>query len=371
MSGLNPGGYYLRAGGLIEPQPGQIGELLPLEESADRGEQYRETWFPEPATRNGSIPLRADAGAEVNAGQIQLSTEPTWSIKGKIEGDSAGRPKPSEVSCVRDQPFQLTFGDAGTIIQPDGSFVVSGLPAGDYTLTASSSENGFGNDAGYASVRIVDRNVSTSIQLGEAGRVRGTVIPAGTDRSEFKHLQISIEALNGNQLYVSGIDSQNNFDIQNVPPGPYTFGVLKRQGKENQPYPKKVSCSGTDYSSKPITLSVGGVVSECEIALSHGVGSVSGAVKNGKQLKPNVTVVLIPQSRDLRLIPRYTLTAQTDSAGRYEMEGVIPGSYFLFAVTPDSEQPWFALSFADAHQSLAMSMEVSVGQNVRSDLTSF
>jgi hypothetical protein len=62
---------------------------------------------------------------------------------------------------------------------------------------------------------------------------------------------------------------------------------------------------------------------------------------------------LIPESRELRRIPRYTLTAKTDAAGNYRMPGVIPGDYLLFAVPPSPDNKHFALEFAEDHRASA------------------
>lgn len=35
------------------------------------------------------------------------------------------------------------------------------------------------------------------------------------------------------------------------------------------------------------------------------LGSIAGRISNGDQPQPNVFTVIVPQSRDLRLIPRY------------------------------------------------------------------
>ncbi len=368
ISGLIPADYYLRAGGLIEPPVGRLGQSLPLEESSDHSRQYRDVWFPEPAIQDGSTPFHLEAGAELNVGQIQVSTEPTWSIKGKIEGEAPGVPKPTEVHCVKDQPFEQMFEAAGTVVQPDGSFVLKGLPTGGYTLTAISSENGSPKAVGYADAHILDRNVVANVQLGQAGRIRGTITSDRPDQPGFRDIPISIGAVNQDRLYLSSVDSKGIFDIQNVPPGAYTFGLFQKQGGEIPAYPREVSCSGADYSSQPITITVGSLVNNCEISLSYDFGTVSGRVKGIEQHQPNLTVVLIPQSRHLRRIPRYTLTANTDNVGHYEIQKVIPGNYFLFAVTPDSEQRWFALGFAEAHQDSAVSVSVAAGQHTHSDL---
>jgi len=59
---------------------------------------------------------------------------------------------------------------------------------------------------------------------------------------------------------------------------------------------------------------------------------------------------LIPESHDLRRIPRYTVTGRSHAAGRYQIVGAIPGDYLLFAVPRSDGREYFALDFADRNQ---------------------
>ena len=63
-----------------------------------------------------------------------------------------------------------------------------------------------------------------------------------------------------------------------------------------------------------------------------------------------MVVVLIPQSFALRKIRRYMLTATTDDIGYFQIESVIPGDYFLFAVPADIDERYYASDFADRNQ---------------------
>jgi len=68
---------------------------------------------------------------------------------------------------------------------------------------------------------------------------------------------------------------------------------------------------------------------------------------------------LLPESRQLRRIPRYTLTAHTDVSGQYKMAGVIPGDYLLFAVPPSADHGYFAVDFPDRHPDIADHVSVA------------
>ena len=97
----------------------------------------------------------------------------------------------------------------------------------------------------------------------------------------------------------------------------------------------------------------------CDVTVVDDAGVVGGEVTDGDKPAAGLVVVLIPGSRALRRLPRYTLTTNTDAAGRYNIVGAIPGDYFLFAVAPSDDHAYFALDFADRNQRSAERLTVA------------
>jgi len=157
---------------------------------------------------------------------------------------------------------------------------------------------------------------------------------------------------NGDVYYPSDIGSSGQFNIGNVPPGEYTIAVMDSAGSAELTYLQKARCAGKDYASQPLVLEVGTTL-DCDIAIANDTGVVGGRVMEGEKPAAGLVVVLTPESRDLRRIPRDTLTGKTDAAGRYRIVGAIPGDYFLFAVPPAEDHAYFALDFADRNQDKA------------------
>ncbi len=79
--------------------------------------------------------------------------------------------------------------------------------------------------------------------------------------------------------------------------------------------------------------------------------------------------MLIPKSRELRQVERYTLKGQTDVNGRFQIHGIIPGPYFLFAAPPPDDLGYYALDFADRNRSNAQPVNVKPGQTRVINLT--
>ena len=72
-------------------------------------------------------------------------------------------------------------------------------------------------------------------------------------------------------------------------------------------------------------------------------------------------VVAVPQSIALRRIARYTVTANTDANGGFQISGMVPGDYLVFAVPKDDEQSYFQIDFADRNQRDAERVSVKSG----------
>ena len=69
-------------------------------------------------------------------------------------------------------------------------------------------------------------------------------------------------------------------------------------------------------------------------------------------------VALIPESKELRRIPRYTLTARTNDSGQYKIAGIIPGEYLLFAIQPSADDSYFDIDFPESHAGIAEHIKV-------------
>jgi hypothetical protein len=263
------------------------------------------------------------------------------------------------IECTKSIPSVLMFGN-GHGLQPDGSFTCADLQAGDYVLKVGGTSDGRMHYLGYAKVRIADRNVEVNIPVGQVAEVSGTVTEEGADAVP-KGLQVLLyeSEIMG---FPSELDKSGGFDIRDVPPGEYRFGLFGPHGEGDRFFLKQVRCSGADYTTQAVKLDVGVPVSDCRIQISKEMGVVRGEVMDGEKPQLGMSVVLIPESRELRRIRRYTLRAKTDPGGKFEIPNAIPGRYLLFALPLNDDGREFALNFADRNQGDAQSVEIKAGE---------
>jgi hypothetical protein len=356
MANLAPGFYYVRAGGLVQHPMNQMA----LKQAHGEALQYRDTYYPGTGVLSETSPLEVGPDVEASGIRFSVATEKTYTITGKVvSGAKRGEPKPTEIRFTKKSDSEQMFGGPDTEIGPDGSFKIPGLSPGEYTLIAkATTHDGRELEQGYASVRLVDSNIQANIEVGRVGEVRGKVeAPAGLSLAG---KQIILQT-NGMVYYPSDISSDGRFDVGNVPPGEYTLAVTENGDLAESTYLRKAVCAGRDYASQPLELALGTVL-DCDFTMANDIGSVSGQVMESNKPVPRLVVVLIPESRELRRIPRYTLTARSRAAGRYQIVGAIPGDYLLFAVPPSDDHEYFALDFADRNQDKAE--HVTLGPHV-------
>jgi hypothetical protein len=359
MPNLPPGFYYVSAGGLIQHPM----EAVELKQGPAGGMHYRNTFYPGTPSLDEAQALKVGPEVTTNDVHLTVAAERTYSITGKVlSGVSPAALKDIEVSCDRADAAGYTFSGAGQSVQleSDHSFKFSSLYPGDYTLTAKKVNEGRMTDLGFVSVRMVDSNVRANIEVGRAAEVRGRVgAPQGLAVTGKK---ITLETF-GSGFYLLhqslALDATGRFAIANIPPGQYIFTVFDRTGEQSV-YIKKAVCGGVDYAGREFPLALGTTL-DCDVALANDVGIVHGQVTSEENPAPGAVVVLIPESGDLRRIPRYTLTAQTDATGQYRIAGVIPGDYLLFAVPPSPDHNYYALDFADRNSDIAEHVTIDPG----------
>jgi len=132
---------------------------------------------------------------------------------------------------------------------------------------------------------------------------------------------------------------------------------------------KKAVCGGRDYAGRVFSLAIGTTL-ECDVTLGNDTGVIHGEVRSGEIPTAGIVVVLIPQSGELRRVSRYTLTTKTDAGGHYNIAGVIPGDYLVFAVPSSLDHGHFALDFSERHTAIAEHVSVEPGSTQAVNLKS-
>jgi hypothetical protein len=341
LAGLEPGFYLVQAAGR--------GSGVPWSTRTD-SLAYVPAFYLNAATQEEARQVQVVSGGESTGVDISVRTSPTYTLSGVVM-DTTGGSGPKRYSVG----FARGIGVV-TMASREASFTFRGLTPGEYTLVAIASEESGATRRGYLHVRLVDSDQRVVIVIGQSASLRGQARMEDQQPFHFGGLYLSVvpeieEAPTGG----ASLESDGRFAVRELPAGEYT---LQLSGRESEVYLKQVRCEGQDHSARPVTLRVGETL-ECTLLLSREVGEVRGRVEQEGRPAAGMVVVLIPRERELRRQPRYTMVAQTNPEGQFEIRGVIPGDYLAFALEPLEDANYFALDFAERNRDAAEPVTVA------------
>lgn len=344
LAGLEPGFYLVQAAGREQ------GVFVGTQTDAVA---YVPAFYGNAVTLEQALPVQVVAGRETPGVDISVRAAPTYTISGVVVDSSIG-PGRRRYSVG----FARGVGIA-TMESRDTSFSFRGLSPGDYTLVAIASDENGASRRGYLHVRISDSDQRVAIVIGQSVGLRGQARMEDQQPFSFAGLRLSaIPEIEDAPVGSTILEEDGSFAIRELPEGQYTFEL---SGREAEVYLKQVECGGQEYSRQPATLKIGETL-DCTLVLSREVGEVRGQVEQDGQPAPGMVVVVIPRSPELRLRPRYTMAAQTDEHGQFQIRGVIPGEYLAFALAPLEDASYFALDFAERNRDAAVPLTVKTEQ---------
>ena len=368
LSDLQPGSYFVRSGGQF------IGQ---------RAASYTESYYPGASSLLDAQRILVPAGNEVPGVNMSVRSDSTHNISGMIsDGAAAGGRRRYVVQVMRN-----SVGMGGSMARPDGSFVIRGVGSGDYTIIAVYAGGGQqdGGDGavvdiagvpsmGYATVHVEDSDVQVAVQIGRPSEIRGTVLTEGATRGQaipgvwMQAQPWDQDAFgvpffragggrggpgNGQQQAGMQIDENGGFALQNLPPGRY---ALTLGGASRGYYAKRITCGGKDYATQPIELDSGSVMDNCEVIIANDTASINGYVIDGNTPAAGLIVVAVPQSKKLRQVARFTGSANTDQNGQFQISGMVPGDYYVFAMPEAEDGAYYAPDFPERNQASALTV---------------
>ena len=355
---LPPGSYLVSAGGLMQ-RPMQ--EMSVKEGPAGRV-QYQNMFYPGTSSPSEAQAVHVGPLTEAGDTRFTVPAERTFTVRGRVLPGAASPPKGAvEVECTSPDDIGYNFGNRrSAAVDPDGSFKISGLPPGDYTLAATATNQGVRSDLGFASIHISDGDVHADVEIGHAAEVYGKVEAPPEVPVRGKRIQLAIFGPGFYLLHQSSeLDGTGRFAIKTIPPGIFTFSLSATEGDESI-YVKKAVCGGRDYATREFTLTAESRL-DCDVTLARDTSTVHGKVTSSDNPVAAAVVVLIPASPELRKVPRYTLISKTDAAGQYKLAAVIPTEYLLFAVPNSPDHAYFDPTFVDRNTLNRQSVTVNPG----------
>jgi len=367
LFGLQPGSYLIVA----EPGRGAFGEGsgIAVSTPAEAGSAkpnpavYTGTYYPNAMSPEQATPIVVKPGDEAQA-NFSLTRVPAHNISGTISGLKAA--KTSEkgeehyrfVTARREGSFSPT---GMALVGKDSSFKISGVPSGKYRIVAveAGTDNG---SYGYKEVSVGSSDVTgVTISANSAGhnQITGLVRAEGEAKLDYSKLFVVLaqEAAADGQadaadwagdyayVYRAGggyaeVTKDGSFKMDLAPSAkPYQV-VLTASGSGFEDwFTSKVLIGGRDVLDSG--FKGGEARAPLEIIISNKGAALEGIVLDAQQ-KPfsNAEVVAFPAEPKLRR--RFDLLHSTtaDQQGHFQIRGVRPGEYMVFAVEDSQEQPF-------------------------------
>jgi hypothetical protein len=338
------------------------------------------------AAREAALPTSYGKAVDLSPGQtlsgitIALRRGPVYRVEGKVTGVSPGfstsdltlmlTPRdargPSEMAAVLAMAERVG-GARG--VGADGSFALGNVEPGFYFLTAMRMlrrTDGFGR----VPVDVVRGDVSgVVVPLGGTLELSGAVRVEGREKTGLGPVVVLLTPLDGDPILGTSqgrLDAGGSFRIDGVLPGKYLIAFEDRLLRDY--YVKSVRLGDQEVVGKGLDLTQIRSGAAIDVLLSRQGGSVAGIVRDGGTPAPGRQVTLAPDPPRAELSLRVR-SAASDEKGRFNITGVAPGTYRLYAwveaVTDGLADPEFLKRF----EAKATPVTVGEGGSTQADAT--
>jgi hypothetical protein len=136
---------------------------------------------------------------------------------------------------------------------------------------------------------------------------------------------------------------------------------------------ESIMWDGRDYAERPFDASSGQDITGVVVTLTTAASSIAGIVQDGvTPLASGAAVIAFPVEREqwsnYGFNPPRLTSVLTTSDGRFRLDGLPAGEYFLVAVGSEHAQSWIDPSFLAGHVAQAFRVRVDRNDAVISNL---
>ena len=228
----------------------------------DAGGWYRETWYANDGSAKDPKALTLTEGEEQNDIRIKVEREPRYNVVVWPSGpEDQPNPDRYEVSI---EGRSHTFGQ-----EPDGSYVIPGIPPGHYRLLSVAWLGSEYQGAGDTTFDVTNADVTVHLRVGGLGEIQGIVKSDGAQAKIPAGVMVGIKS--GGAAQGSNVDATGQFAFGRVLPGNYEFKLLKNPAGVVL---RSVTCRGAVVTSEtPLRIGDREKVKDCEAVLGTDVSA--------------------------------------------------------------------------------------------------
>ncbi|MBM3757693.1 MAG: hypothetical protein FJW38_27400 [Acidobacteria bacterium] len=313
--GLAPGRYLVHSAMQRSFVPSHLADryLGTFHPSADRAD--RAAW------------IQVPPGGEVRGVEVALRPSRAHSVSGVVTQDGS----PAANVNVNMMPIGEDSSDApipGFVRDKEGTFRFVSVVAGRYALTATSPAV-----VGRIVIELNENIESVKLPVGPAPQVSGRIRLEGEGGLDLSKALFSLGSDDGLLSRGARAEADGKFKLEALMPGAYT-PYLQGGGDA---YLKEVRVAGNPVNGSEINIA-GDM--ELEVIASLNGATLEGVVTNRDGGRLSLPVVVVVPDEQLRFRLSRFHYVNTDSEGRYQMKGVAPGKYRVYAFEEIEQGAW-------------------------------
>ena len=360
LFGLAPGRYFVSA---IELRWGQtVGDKEFSGSAGNSGSEqgYARTYYPGTADITRAAAITVKAGDEIPSMDIALKQVTVHRIRGKVLNEVTHK-HGQDVNILlmpRTKRQEWDFAGDAQVKKADGSFEIAGVVPGPYTIFARWFDEEEGKDhIAMQSIEVGESDVeSLFLTVGTGATVQGRVQWDGKpslDRDE-----LSVYANPADMMFHGGtaarVDSKQQFTLKNLAAADMRVQVF---GVSKDCYIKQITYGQAFVKDDVISVAKGGNPA-LEITVSSRGARVQGSVTDKDGLPaPGVWAVAVPDGAR-RSILRLFNSQTTDQYGKFDLHGLAPGEYRIFAWDGIENNAWEDEDFLKPFEGQGTKIEV-------------
>lgn len=367
--GLEPGRYYLCAE--MEGWNRVVGDREFSSFEKNSGEKgYPRIYYPSALEAASASSVYVKQGEEISSIDFLMKEVTVYRVRGKVQyllPHKAIGPTQLLVSR-RGQTTDWRPVTVQMVETADGSFEIPELAPGEYTARASFSDQGKSFST-QEDVDVVNADVNgLTLVIGPGVDIPGQLLWDGKPSLEGEPMSIDLAPEESGVIWwgrsEEHVDEKSQFTLKEVPQGTFRINV---SGISKDCYIKEVQF-GENVLPDHVLHSKRGVRGELRITISSKGARLQGIVANDESLPiAGVWVVAVPEEsrRSLRYLYK---AVTTDQYGRYDLRGLVPGKYKIFAWDGVANGEWEDPEFLKTNETKAVTVEMSDSDAKSTDL---
>jgi hypothetical protein len=331
LFGLTPGDYYVSASV----------RALPVDDPTIDAAGYAPTYFP--GTGNVAEAQRVTLGLGQELTNISFALLPVRTVR--VSGratDSMGQPLSGGVARLTpadaraDTP--IMFGGGGNV-RPDGTFALTNVAPGSYTLTVASrafARGGRGGGDGDPEIGSIPLTVAnedlTNVQVvtTQGATLSGTVVAAqGSGTALPRGIEITSQPVPFGRSPGGGtarLEANGAFTLR----GLLGSRVIRVGGLPPDWMVQSITLNGTDVTDRVFEFTGDQELRGARVTVTDRVTEVNGTVSSANQPARDYTVVIFPEDNTKWAFPsRYVRSGRPDQKGLFRIRALPPDERYL------------------------------------------